>query len=257
MLKLMIVDDEPILLSGIRDMVEYANTAFTRIMTADDAVEALKIMDYFQPDLLITDIQMPEMDGLELIRRAKTKHVKRFIILTGYDLFSYAQSAIRLQVAEYALKPIDESYLTELLKRMAIEVLEQKPMDGDGITQSYYNEEDGHNEHIRQLKAFIHANYMKDISLSVASQYLDLHPVYIGKLFKQVTGENVVAYINQLRVQKAKKLMFSDKNIPLDKIATCVGFEHSRTFYKVFRKYTGQTPGEYRSLVGGHEEELT
>lgn len=255
MLKLMIVDDEPILLSGIRDMIDNANTVFTRIMTASDAFEALEMMDYFQPDLLITDIQMPEMDGLELIRQAKMKQVKRFIILSGYDLFSYAQSAIRLQVAEYVLKPIDERYLTDLLKRMAIEVLEQKRRSEDFGELSCSAEGEENNEHIKQLKAYIHANYLKDISLPAASRYLNLHPVYVGKLFKQETGENFVAYINRLRVEKAKKLVISDTSIPLEKIAACVGFDNSRTFYKVFRKYAGQTPGEYRSIAEGAGKE--
>ncbi|WP_339308078.1 response regulator [Paenibacillus sp. FSL R5-0519] len=256
MLKLMIVDDEPILLSGIRDIIDNANTPFTRIMTAGDAFEALEMMDYFHPDLLITDIQMPEMDGLELIQQAKLKQVNRFIILSGYDLFSYAQSAIRLQVAEYVLKPIDERYLTDLLKRMALEVLEHKKRSEEYGELTCAGEGEENNEYIKQLKAFIEANYMKDISLSAASRYLNLHPVYVGKLFKQKTGENFVAYINRLRVEKAKKLVISDSTIPLDKIAACIGFDNSRTFYKVFRKYTGQTPGEYRGIVEGTQREL-
>ncbi|MBW5446462.1 response regulator [Cohnella sp. CFH 77786] len=244
MLKLMIVDDEPIILAGIKDMVEKGNTAFTMIKTAGDGEEALDMMDYFQPDLVITDIQMPEMDGLEFIRKAKTKNVERFIILSGYDIFEYAQRAIRLQVAEYLLKPINETQLVELLKRMAIDILDQRRLEG--ATASKTTGEGTLSEHVKLLKDYLHTFYMKDISLSDAAEYLGLHPAYIGQLFKRETGDTFVHYINGLRMGKAKELLLSGESLPLDKIAGLVGFENPRTFYKVFRKYTGQTPGEYR-----------
>ena len=184
MLKLMIVDDEPIILSGIRDMVERGNTAFTKIVTAGDGIEAMEIIEYFHPDLIITDIQMPEMDGLEFIRQARTKQVKRFIILSGYDLFEYAQHAIRLQVVDYLLKPINERHLTEILKRMAIEVMEQQQLDN---MSAEAEQENGQplSEHVKMLKDYIHTNYMNDISLSDAAAYLDLHPADIGQLLKR------------------------------------------------------------------------
>jgi two-component system response regulator YesN len=247
MLKLMIVDDEPIILTGIRDMVEKANTAFTKIATAGDSIEALEMIAYFQPDLVITDIQMPEMSGLEFIRRAKARNVRRFIILSGYDLFEYAQHAIRLQVSEYLLKPVDEAQLAELLKRIAIEVMDQQRLENEAgsvedETCQFFS------EHIKMLIDYIHNNYMKDISLSDAAAYLDMHPVYIGKLFKNETGDSFVHYLNQTRIGKAKELLTGGQNISLDIIAGCVGFENRRTFYKVFRKYAEQTPGQYRDL---------
>lgn len=244
MLKLMIVDDEPIILSGIEDMVKNGNTAFTLIKTASDGEEALGIMEYFQPDLVITDIQMPEMNGLDFITQAKTRNVKRFIILSGYDVFEYAQRAIRLQVSEYLLKPINEPQLIELLKRIAIEVLDQRRIDFEDISKPIGKEP--LSEHVKLLKEYLRANYMKDISLSDAAEFLGLHPSYIGQLFKRETGNTFVHYINGIRIAKAKELLASGGSLSLDKVAGLVGFENSRTFYKVFRKYTGQTPGEFR-----------
>lgn len=250
MLKLMIVDDEPIILSGIRDMVEQANTAFTRIATACDGTEALDMMAYFRPDLIITDIQMPEMDGLSFIRKAKVKNVTRFIILSGYDVFDYAQDAIRLQVAEYMLKPIDERQLIELLKRMALEIIGQQHNIASTISEKELDvEQNSINEHVKMLKDYIHNNFMKDISLSDAAAYLNLHPAYTGQLFKKETGDSFVHYINQCRIDKAKELLAGRNQVALEKIAACVGFENRRTFYKVFRKYVGQTPGEYRERM--------
>ncbi|MCA0753437.1 response regulator [Paenibacillus sp. N4] len=250
MLRLMIVDDEPIILSGIRDMVEQANTAFTRIVTACDGTEAMDKLAYFRPDLIITDIQMPDMDGLTFIRHAKANHVTRFIILSGYDVFQYAQDAIRLQVAEYLLKPIDERQLIALLKRMALEIIEQQHTLAATISgQEPGEEQDSTSEHVKMLKDYIHNNFMKDISLSDAAAYLNLHPAYTGQLFKKETGNSFVHYINQCRIDKAKELLAGKNQVTLEKIAACVGFENRRTFYKVFRKYVGQTPGEYRAGI--------
>ncbi|RKP56285.1 response regulator [Cohnella endophytica] len=246
MLKLLIVDDEPIILAGIKDLIEQANTPFDRITTACDGIEAIEMLEYFQPDLIITDIQMPGMNGLEFIRQAKAKGFNRFIILSGYDMFDYAQNAIRLQVVEYLLKPINESQLHELLRRLAIAILDQRQTG---------NPEEGKkqgtiavSEHVRMLMDYIHTNYMKDISLSDAGNVVGMHPAYVGQIFKKETGISIVHYINTVRIAKAKELLNNDETLSLEKIASCIGFENRRTFYKVFQKHVGQTPGDYRNL---------
>ncbi|KRF10274.1 hypothetical protein ASG89_01715 [Paenibacillus sp. Soil766] len=245
MLKLMIVDDEQIILAGIRDMVEKENTAFTKVVTANDGIDALEKMDYFRPDLIITDIQMPEMDGLTLIREAQKKDVSHFIILSGYDEFKYAREGIRLQVKEYLLKPINQLELAELLKRMAIDIMEEK--QATQLKRQEAGEPQGNsNENIRILIDYIKTNYMKDISLGDAASLLDQHPVYVGQIFKKETGNTFNFLLNEVRVEKAKQLLIGMKGMSLDKIAKHVGYENHRTFYKVFRKYTGQTPGDYR-----------
>ncbi|MBB3112125.1 two-component system response regulator YesN [Paenibacillus phyllosphaerae] len=245
MFKLMIVDDEPIILAGIRDMIESQNTPFTKIVTAQDGFEALEKLDYFYPDLIITDIQMPEMDGLEFIRHAKSKLETRFIILSGYDVFEYARKAIHLQVVEYLLKPINEQELNDLLKRMAIDIMASSQQE-ESKAASENPSEGSYSEHVKMLLTYIHSNYRKDISLSDAAAYLKLHPVYTGQLFKKETGKTFVHYIHSIRMKKAKELLADKNAISLEKIAACVGYENRRTFYKVFNKYVGLTPGQYR-----------
>ncbi|WP_373232744.1 response regulator [Cohnella sp.] len=245
MLKLMIVDDEPIILDGIRSMIEQEKTLFTKIVTAYDGIEALEKMDYFQPDLIITDIHMPELNGLELIRKAQKKNVARFIILSGYDVFEYARKAIQLHVAEYLLKPVNQQELTDILKRIVIELMEERQLEsGAERDQDQHSAE--LNDNVKMLKDYIGSNYMKDISLSDVAEYLNLHPSYVGQIFKKETGDTFVNYINNLRIDKAKELLVGMPNTSLEKISRCVGYENHRTFYKVFRKYVGQTPGQYR-----------
>ncbi|WP_409345747.1 response regulator [Paenibacillus sp. MBLB4367] len=119
-MKLMVVDDEPVLLNGIIRMIRKADTPFTEIVGACDAIDALQKLEQFQPDLIVTDIHMPEMDGLAFIREAQERnYCDRFVILTGYGDFAYAQQALRYQVIDYLLKPLDKEELVGVLAKIA------------------------------------------------------------------------------------------------------------------------------------------
>ncbi|MDU0200575.1 response regulator [Paenibacillus sp. MAH-36] len=129
-MKLMVVDDEPILLNGIIRMIEKANTSFTEIVGASDGIDALHKLATFQPDLILTDIHMPEMDGLALIKEVQAQHFgNRFVIITGYDDFAYARQALRYQVVDYLLKPINKVELVGVLEKVEQTIrIEQRQM---------------------------------------------------------------------------------------------------------------------------------
>lgn len=129
-MKLMVVDDEPILLNGIIRMIQKANTSFTEIVGAGDAIDALQKLASFQPDLILTDIHMPEMDGLALIKEVQAQNLgNRFVIITGYDDFAYARQALRYQVVDYLLKPINKDELIGVLEKVEHSIrLEQRQM---------------------------------------------------------------------------------------------------------------------------------
>lgn len=118
-MKLMVVDDEPIILNGIIRMIQKANTSFTEIVGAADGIDALHKLAAFQPDLILTDIHMPEMDGLALIKEIQAQNLSsRFVIITGYDDFAYARQALRYQVVDYLLKPINKVELLGVLEKV-------------------------------------------------------------------------------------------------------------------------------------------
>ncbi|CAN7432017.1 response regulator transcription factor [Paenibacillus sp. LjRoot56] len=118
-MKLMVVDDEPIILNGIIRMIEKAHTPFIEIIGANDGVDAMHKLATFQPDLILTDIHMPEMDGLTLIKEIQSLNLcNKFVILTGYGDFAYARQALRYQVIDYLLKPINKEELMNVLERI-------------------------------------------------------------------------------------------------------------------------------------------
>lgn len=129
MKKVMIVEDEELILQGIKNIVDWDGLDLQVAHMAHNGLEALEMWEKEPVDIIITDIDMPEMSGLELLRRIRSKeeHV-RFIILTGFDEFEYAREAIRLEVENYILKPINEEELEQQLKKaiVKLEELEKK-----------------------------------------------------------------------------------------------------------------------------------
>ena len=117
MKKVMIVEDEELILQGIRNILDWESLGLEVVHMAHDGVEALEMWEKEPVHIVVTDISMPEMDGLELLRKIREKEEQvRFIILTGYDEFNYAREAIRLEVENYILKPIDEEELERQLR---------------------------------------------------------------------------------------------------------------------------------------------
>ncbi len=125
MKKVMIVEDEELILQGIRNILDWESLGLEVVHMAHDGVEALEMWEKEPVHIVVTDISMPEMDGLELLRKIREKEEQvRFIILTGYDEFNYAREAIRLEVENYILKPIDEEELERQL-RETVEKLDE------------------------------------------------------------------------------------------------------------------------------------
>lgn len=121
MIKVLIADDEKIIREGLVESIDWDGLGLTLVGTARNGEDALEIAEVELPDICLVDIMMPVVNGLEFIDRiTKIKRDIVCIIITGYDEFSYAQRAIKLNTFDYLLKPVDENELTSIL-RNAIE----------------------------------------------------------------------------------------------------------------------------------------
>ncbi|MFS0725366.1 response regulator transcription factor [Paenibacillus sp. 1P07SE] len=251
MLKLLIVDDEPIIVNGLKHMITAERSLFTQVDCACDAFEALEHIERESYDLLITDIQMPEMDGLALIREAQQRQLERFVILSGYDVFDYARQAMRLGVEDYLLKPIQHRELFEVLNRQALEIMEAKkddpgPPDVPAAAELPL---------ISKFKAYVSEHYMYDLALEDVASHLGIHPNYFCSVLKRETGMTFVHYLNQVKIERAKELLVHPQQPTVEQVARSVGYESIRHFYKVFKQYTAHTPGSYKAAVQMTKEE--
>ncbi|AZN39235.1 response regulator transcription factor [Paenibacillus albus] len=255
-MRLLIVEDEAPILRGLLRKVKALDLPFQEIAGAPSAEEALEDLRQHPADLVMTDINMPQMNGLEFIQAAQNEDLcGRFIILTGYDDFSYARSALRLKVIDYLLKPINDEQLGELLTKIGEQIQAELDLQNEQedeaeveLHEDSFPAEMDKPDAGKQMLEYIEANYQTDLSLSSVAEQVGLHPNYVSYLFKKETGMNVLAYIHQLRVVKAKELIVKRPNLPLSEVAVLTGFENPRHFYKVFKKHTGMTPrqfGEY------------
>lgn len=127
MYKVMIVDDEKYIRKSIKNRIDWESFGITDIREAGNGEEALSLMDEFCPEIVLVDIRMPKMDGLAFIQEAKKKHSDvNYVIMSAYSDFSYAQTAIRLGVGAYLLKPIDEEEMKKLLNTLVHRLDEDK-----------------------------------------------------------------------------------------------------------------------------------
>ncbi len=403
-LKILLVDDEPYVLNGMVSIIKKEMSIAAEIETAMDGFEAVEKAKDFIPDIVITDITMPEMNGLELIdKMKKTKLCDRFVVLTGYNEFDYIVEALRLRALDYLMKPVDKERLFSLLHKLIQDIEENKNRErelqllkirevvlyGEEIEDVFFSVEDiksvfcyeyiavavfqfekkahmekmkekirdmlkeyfwksytlsssyncqiisivnwNENEEgsrfrstiekleedfnsgedsvckisisygdrnvkalhdlyinavnslvlkgylkkgqelndvagalygieeeaseatygswIKQIIEFVGSNYKNDISLEDAADFVGLHPNYVSSVFKRKTGVSFIHYLNSHRIDQAKQLLSGSSKITVDEIGRLVGYYKQRQFFKVFKLYTGMTPGQYRKTT--------
>ena len=251
-MRIVLVDDEENIRKGIKCMLEQLDMDIKVVGEAKNGLEGLEIIELLQPDVTLIDIRMPIMDGLELSRTIYEKQIcpdMKYVILTAYSEFEYAQKAIRYGVSDYLLKPLDENILYNLFQRLnnhSASYADVSTNLGIQMIRKYINKHEITNPIITEMLLYIGKNYMKNIQLSDLAKKFYVTPSYVSSLFKRTTNENFIEFLNLFRIEIAKKLM--SENIGKYKIweiSHMVGFNNVTYFNRVFRTITGVTPMEF------------
>ncbi|MFC0330238.1 response regulator [Paenibacillus sepulcri] len=250
----MVVEDEPEILQSLMRMIASQIEIVSSVIGAEDSFEALDKMRSVSPDLLVTDIHMPEMTGLELIDKAKRLgKCGRFAILTGYSDFAYARQAIRLSVEDYLLKPVNREELFRLLRNVYDHLhpareMKSKPQSGlrpDEMPVSA-GEEMPAGRAVQKALAYINQHYTEDLALEQVAEAASVHPNYLVHLLKKERGVTFLHYLQRIRVDMAVQLLTCGEMLTVAEIGRMVGFENTRNFFKVFKRHEGVAPGQYR-----------
>ncbi len=251
-MKILVVDDERIIVQGIIKRLEKMSHLNLQVAGAYSGGEALEIMGSFLPNLLITDIRMPDMQGLTLIGIARQKKLcDNFIILTAYENFEYAKQAIEYQVLNYLVKPIDwdvfEKHINDLARGQSVQ------RDVDEVLKSYQSlyahiERKDLSHVLGKLAKYIKQNYNKDISLVHLSVYSGVSENYICALFKKELDITFLDYVYELRLLKAMELLLTRREQTIQEIAQLVGYHSDRQFFRMFKSKLDMTPQTFRDM---------
>lgn len=260
MLKLLIMDDEKSICSLLKNMIPWAELNLKPAGEAYDGREGLELIQRLQPDIVITDICMPGLNGLQMVEEVrKNKKIKDTVIIfiSGYNEFSYAKGALKMGAFDYILKPIDREELTEILRK-AIEEIENRDRGTQYVTKLKQEiaklshtgqEEETYSvnavEAVQKAVEYMKQHSNEDLSLESIAEKVHVSSAYFSQIFKREMGAGFSDYLNGLRIEKAKVLL-KQPFLKINEIADIVGYRSIVHFNRTFKRYVGVTPSEYR-----------
>lgn len=243
--KYIVAEDESLIRKNLVKKITSLNLPLTLAGEASNGADAILLMEEHCPDLVITDIRMPQFDGLLLAQHIQKNHPgTRTIILSGYSDFYYAQSALRYGVLDYLLKPVNLEALSESLHKILITMeTESEELDSYRSSNSRLDQK----SICQLLETYLLENYQQEVSFQELGEKFGFTPAYLGKIFKKYSGETPSKYLTKLRINEAKRLLLGNPDMEIQMIGELVGYKDGFYFSRVFKSYTGIQPSEFRN----------
>jgi two-component system response regulator YesN len=258
MVSVVVVEDEKVIRNGLVLTIPWLELGCKILGEAENGVEGSTLIAKLKPDIVITDVIMPGMNGIDMIRSLQGKTESEYVILSGYADFEFAQTAIELGVKRYLVKPLEESKLKETITDLVREVEEKKKnmhqrdvykqnLDHDLFFKEYISRHnsDYREKYLEETLRLIADHYAENLTAADVSEYLEISESSFVKMFKNKTGYTFLKYLTLYRIKNSIKLL-GDKSLRVCDVAYKVGYSDCRYFGEVFKKYLGMTPLEYR-----------
>lgn len=273
---MLIADDEPAARTYALSQIDWKRLAITSLYEADNGRDALKIILEKRPDIMILDIRMPEMDGVELLEELCQRKIEISVIgLSGYSDFDAARKMLSSgKVVEYLLKPVSADALFEAVTKCQEKLLQMEQLRlGQEQARALFAEDEGDLENlimevppdtkvlpdveemppkisgrrsaiVQMAKEYIEVHYSRRLSLEEIAAHVYINPSYLSRLFAE-EGMGVQKYIQKVRIEKAKVLL-RDPRYKVYEVGDMVGYTNFHHFLKIFRKWENITPSQYR-----------
>ena len=241
MFKIVFVDDEFLIIDGLKKIIDWEKYNIEIVGTAQNAADGLELIKNKKPDIVITDVKMRGPDGLELISEAiKCGYDGYTIILSGYQDFEYARRAIENKVFRYLLKPIDIEELENTISRI-VDLMSKKETRRNEKKNAFLS-----------AVQYIDRHFDEDIRLSDLAETYHFESGYFSKKFKEKVGVTYSDYVTNRRIESAKKYL-EETDMSVAEISETVGYMDVRYFREVFKRITGTTPRGYKRIKGKGE----
>ncbi|MDO5400568.1 MAG: response regulator [Eubacteriales bacterium] len=246
MYRVLLVDDEAIILEGLRRVVRWGDYRCQVVGTATDASRGAALIRELKPDILFTDIRMPNQSGLAMLAGLRTEFPQMQVtVLTGYRDFSYAQEAIRLGVVRFLLKP---SKMDEIQEAVAAMVANLDKLPRDEEEPETEEREHASSFLVNQAVAYMEKNYTARLTLQDVADCCFVSQWHLSKLLNRYAGKSFYDILNSIRIQQAKHLL-EDPSLKIGEISELVGYMDTAHFARTFKKVTGMSANEYRNSL--------
>jgi YesN/AraC family two-component response regulator len=255
-MKLLIVDDEPFTSDGLYNLIKDSGLAFDEVRVTGSGEKAAAMLHEYSPEVVLSDIRMPGMNGLELAKIIKTMYPQcQIIFMSGFNDREYIKGALDIRAMAFIDKPIDEDELIEKLER-AIKASVQIKRDINAV-RSFVNGETARRvmenalaedipHTIKMTRKYINDNFNNPIlTINDIAKHVHTSAGHLSAVFKNHTKHTLLQYITHCRMEFAKKQLVDTNNKIMD-IARETGYRDSYYFSKVFQRETGMTPQKYR-----------
>ena len=274
MYKVVIVDDEPIIVEGLKTGINWENWNCNIAGTASNGLEGLELVRELKPNMLFSDISMTNMDGLAMVAAIKSEYPDiEVCLLTGFRNFEYAQQAIKLGVTRFLLKPSKIDEIEEAIDAMTKNLIE-KGQTGENRKDDLWNMDDPVEKYIYEAFAenrpkpesdeeaynftdanyyviktalkYMCNNYASKMSLMDVAEQCYISNWHLSKLLNQYTGKGFFEIINVIRIDKAKELLKTSA-LKVQEISEQIGFQDVTHFSRIFKNHVGLSPKDYRA----------
>ncbi|MBE1445122.1 response regulator [Paenibacillus sp. OAS669] len=246
----LLVEDEVFVRESVRRIIDWEKLGFTVIGEAGDGEEALSLIREHKPDVVISDIIMPRLNGVELLKQVREEgNDARFIMLSCMSDFDYVRQAMEYGASNYILKlSMKVQSLYEALEKVEHELNIRSRREAYRTPNAPEKTcvLTDHPE-MNKILTYLHERYHEDISLGTLAQFVAMDLKYVSQLFKKKTGDTFVHYLHRLRIEQAQKLLETTR-MPISEVGEKVGFLNDNYFIKIFRRFCHMTPQNYRKL---------
>ena len=238
--KVLVADDEKLIARSIARRIDESGRNFRLVAQAGTGLEALEMAKEWMPDVVFSDIKMPEMDGIGLISRLQEMNPSILcVIVSGYSDFEYTRAAIQNNAVDYLLKPVNPEELSALLARMEAVLLAREQT-------IVPNREINAEQIVQNVMIYLRENYSRQIDFAAVAEAQAVSAPYLSRLFHEYAGVSPSRYLTGYRMEQAKKLL-RDSRLSIGEIAERVGYPDPFHFSKTFKNTVGVSPSQFRT----------
>lgn len=248
MLKVVVIEDEELVRKGIVLTMDWASMNCMVVGEAENGEEGIEAVKQYNPHIIITDVAMPRMDGIQMLTKLREMGNRAYvIILTAYSDFAYAQSAIRLGAVDYLLKPFHDGDMERAIEKVRDRIEQTvQPDDAPAVTERFDLIKGDKSKYVMEALDYIAAHY-KDPNIGVAaiSSHVGISEGHLIHVFKKETAYTITGYLTQYRIHIAMELL-KDCKLKVYEVASQVGYRDVAYFSSTFKKAVGFSPSEYQ-----------